>query len=273
VKTIRTLLLCFALLLAVLAMCWADGVVVVGALTHRAALQPGESTQGEIVLHNSSDTARTVRCYQRDVLTWADGNVLYGNPASTPRSNASWIVLTPQQLEIPAGEMAPVYYFVQAPKDGELVGTYWSMLMVEPFVEGALEPPEIEPEEGKTVFTIVNVSRYAIRMVTNIGQSGTRELKFADKQLIVQDETRVLQLDLENTGQRYLRLLVWAELYDEEGTSVGRFQAGRRGVYPGCSTRFHADLSQVPPGKYNALVVADNGDEYVFGARYDLEIE
>jgi len=82
-----------------------------------------------------------------------------------------------------------------------------------------------------------------------------------------------LQLDLENTGQRYLRLLVWAELYDEQGTSVGRFQAGRRGVYPGCSTRFHADLSQVPPGKYNALVVADNGDEYVFGARYDLEIE
>lgn len=145
--------------------------------------------------------------------------------------------------------------------------------MVEPVIAGALEPPEVEAKEGTITFTITTAYRYGIRMVTNIGETGERSMKFADKQLLMQDDQRVLQLDLENTGERYLRLLVWVELYDEDGTSIGRFEAGRRGMYPGCSTRFQVDLSQVAPGKYKALVVADNGDEYVFGARYELEIE
>ena len=52
---------------------------------------------------------------------------------------------------------------------------------------------------------------------------------------------------------------------------MGRFEAGRMGIYPGCSARFRIDLSGLPAGRYKAIVVADCGDENVFGAQYDLE--
>jgi len=42
-------------------------------------------------------------------------------------------------------------------------------------------------------------------------------------------------------------------------------------IYPGTSVRHKIDLSSLPGGKYMALVVADNGDEYIFGAQYTLE--
>ena len=272
-KTTRTLLLCLCLLLAVLEVSSAAGLVVLGPLTRQLTLQPGEISEGEILLRNLSDSPQTVRLYQTDFLAYVGGSRLYPTPGSITRSNPSWIVVTPQQLVVAPKEVASVYYVVQAPMDEDLAGTYWSMLMVEPVPEAALEPPP-EAEEGTiALFRIAPMVRYGIRMATHIGQTGQRMMKFADKQLLVEEDKRVLQLDLENIGQRYLRLLVWVELYDEEGASVGRFEGGRRGMYPGCSTRFQMDLSQVTPGNYKALVVADNGDEYVFGARYDLEIE
>jgi hypothetical protein len=43
-------------------------------------------------------------------------------------------------------------------------------------------------------------------------------------------------------------------------------------LYPGCTGRFQLDVSELAAGKYESLIVADNGDDNVFGARYSLEI-
>ena len=245
-------------------------VSVVGGLTREATLQPGAKTEGRIVLRNSTDQPQEVKVYQTDYLFWADGRNQYGEPGSTPRSNARWIVHTPQQLTVPPRATESVYYTIQVPAQEDLRGTYWSMLMVEPISAETLEPPK--PEEGKVTIGIRSVMRYAIQIVTHIGDTGTRDLKFADKQLLVEEGKPTLRLDLENTGERWLRPLIWAELYDQQGLSLGRFEGGRFRIYPGCSVRYHIDLSEVPAGKYRALIVADNGDEYVFGAQYDLDL-
>ncbi len=248
----------------------ASAVFVIGGLTREATLQPGGRTEGRIILRNNSNEPQEVKVYQTDYLFWADGRNEYGEPGSTPRSNAPWIVHTPQQLTVPPKGTGSVDYALQVPAQEGLSGTSWSVLMVEPIAAETLEPPKAE--EGKVTIGIRTVMRYAIQMVTHIGDTGARELKFADKQLIVEKEKRLLRLDLENTGERWLVPQVWAELYDEQGTSLGRFEGGRFRIYPGCSVRYQIDLSEVPPGKYRALIVADNGDEYVFGAQYDLEI-
>lgn len=248
----------------------AGSVSVIGGLTREATLQPGGRTEGRIVLRNNSDEPQEVKVYQTDYLFWADGRNEYGEPGGVPRSNARWIVHTPQQLMVPPQSTESVHYTIQAPAQEDLRGTYWSILMVEPIAAEMLEPSQ--PEEGRVTIGIRTVMRYAIQMVTHIGDTGTRELKFADKQLIAEGEQRTLRLDLENTGERWLIPQVWAELYDEQGASLGRFEGGRVRIYPGCSVRYQIDLSEVPPGKYRALIVADNGDEYVFGAQYDLEL-
>ena len=245
-------------------------VSLVGDLTREVTLQPGGKAKGQVILRNGEDKPQEVRVYQTDYLYWADGRSEYGEPGSTSRSNARWIVHTPQQLTVPPKSTESVYYTIQAPGQEDLRGTYWSMLMVEPIAAETLQPSE--PVQGEVTIGIRMVTRYAVLIVTHIADTGTRELKFAEKQLIVEGEKQTLRLDLENTGESQLRPVVWVELYDEQGISLGRFERGRCRLLPGCSVRYEIDLSEVPPGKYRALIVADNGDEYVFGAQYDLEI-
>lgn len=245
-------------------------VSVLGGLTREIVLQPGARSEGRIVLRNNTDQPQEVKVYQTDYLFWADGRNEYGEPGSTPRSNARWIVYTPHQLTVPPKATESVYYTIQVPQQADLRGTYWSMLMVEPISAETLEPPR--QEEGKVTIGIRTVLRYGIQMVTHIGDTGERNLRFADRQLVVEGGKRTLRLDLENTGERWLRPTVWAELFDERGMSLGRFEGGRFRIYPGCSVRYQIDLSEVPAGKYRALIVADNGDEYVFGAQYELDL-
>ena len=51
------------------------------------------------------------------------------------------------------------------------------------------------------------------------------------------------------------------------------FDGERARVYPGTSVRRAIDLSRVPAGGYKALLVADAGEDNVYGATYTLEIE
>jgi hypothetical protein len=40
--------------------------------------------------------------------------------------------LNQEQVRIPSGELANVYYEIRAPDDSALQGTYWSLILVEP---------------------------------------------------------------------------------------------------------------------------------------------
>jgi len=245
------------------------GISVIGELKREATLEPGAKTAGKIIVCNNSDKPQQVKVYQTDYLFWADGRNEYGEPGNTPRSNAKWIKVTPLQITVPPKSTESIYYTIEVPQDENLCGTYWSMLMVEPIPEKMLKPPN--PEEDKVTVGIYTVLRYGIQLVTHIGKTGTREIKFVDKQILEKEGKKTFSLDIENTGERALAPLLWAELYDQQGILVGRFEAGRMGIYPGCSARFRIDLSGLPAGRYKAIVVADCGDENVFGAQYDLE--
>lgn len=245
----------------------AGGISVVSSLAWTADLQPGGQAQGKILIHNGSNKAGDVRIYQTDYQFTADGKNDFGDPGTCPRSNAAWITVKPAQLTVAPGQTATAYYNVSVPNNPKLTGTYWSLIMVEP-----MAPPPPAIGKGKPQLYLRTVLRYAIQIATNIGDTGKRNLRFSNRKLVTNGASRYLQLDIENTGQRVLIPLLWAQLYDKTGASAGRFEGKRRRLYPGCSARFHIDLTSVPPGDYTAMVVADNGDAYVFGARYTLDV-
>lgn len=258
----------------VLAVCGASpgsAIDVVSDLTQEAVLQPGGRKEGKIILRNTADASVEVKVFQTDYMFRCDGSNSYDKPGSCLRSNASWITFSPQQFSIPPRETLVVYYTVQVPKDAKLSGTYWSMLMVEP--KPALDPEAPPSEDGKVKVGIQTILRYGIQMVVHIGTTGRREVKVLDKRLAAVDGKRALQLDIENTGDKWVRPTVWAEIYDEAGSHSGRFKCNRTRIFPGCSTRNSIDLSGLKAGKYQALVVIDNGDESVWGAQYALEIK
>ncbi len=280
----KILFFCFLLVLS--AELSRAGVVVVGGLTQEKNLLLGEKIEGSIQLENNGATPCQVRVYQTDYSFRADGSNLYGQPGTAARSNAGWFSVSPNRLTIPPHEKAWVYYSGRVPPGTEwasiqndlqgtegsfLSGSYWSMVMIEPLSEAEMQTAE--DQTGKLKMGIETKVRYGIQIVTNVGDSGTPRIRFLDKKLFTREGRTTLQMDIENIGQRWFSPIVWVELYDDRGTLAGRFQGDKKRIYPGCSVRHKVDLTGVAPGKYKALVVVDNGDQYVFGARYDLGIE
>lgn len=234
-------------------------------LTHEFMVQAGRSYDGEITVINTTDHSVGVSMTQTDYLFFANGTNTYGEPGSVPRSNASWITLfLPSHLVLNPGETTSVRYAIEVPNDPDLAGTYWSMVMVAP----VLRAPDA-PEEG---IEVQMVMRYGIQIVTHIGDTGERKIQILDRALERVDDGLLLQIDVGNAGERWVRPEVWTELYNDKGELVGRFESSRQRIYPGCSVRHRLQLDDVPSGRYRALVVFDNDDEYVWGAQYTLEL-
>ena len=246
-------------------------VSVIGDLTREATLQPGEKFEGKITLKNRGQTPWEVNVYKNDYLFYADGTIIYGEPGRAPRSNAGWLSLSPNELTILPDETASIFYTLQVPDDQDLSGTYWSIIMIEPTSETGAQI--LKDKKHKLKIGIQTRVRYAVQIISNIGDTGAPEIDFLDKKLIHQDGKRILQLDVGNIGEKRLSPAVWVELYDSHGNKMGRFESQKKRIYPECSVRYEVDLTEVPTGDYRALVVLDNGDEHVFGAQYNLGIE
>ena len=246
------------------------GVVVVGNLARTVNVMPGDSFDGVIFLKNTDSASADVRTFQTDYQCKADGSNEYGLPGRTDRSNADWITVTPNRLRLNAGETRPVRYKGHVPQNSKLNGTYWSMLMVEPIVDAA-PGPENKPD--KVAMGLNTSIRFGIQLVTEVGKNGKASLQVAAKRLVsFPDNKRNLELDIANDGERLLIPAMTVELFDKTGATVGRFDAGRSRVYPGCSVRAKTDLTDIPDGKYTAMILLDSGDAQVLGAQYDIEL-
>ena len=238
----------------------------VSNLSQEWVVELGETYKDGFEITNISEEPVTVELYQFDYLFSCDGYSSFPPAGELPRSNASWIRLdySSPYLTIPAKSSKTVSYTIQIPDDPNLVGTYWSVVKVTPSA-GRL----VTPQEGVAIRQVIE---YAIQIVTHIGDTGIRDIRILDSKLLYEGEGAILKIDLENTGERWLRPEAWTELYDENGAVVGPFESPRKRIYPGCSVRHRFPLAGIPGGKYKALVVFDNGDEYVWGAQYDLEL-
>jgi hypothetical protein len=173
---------------------------------------------------------------------------------------------------LPPLASAEVSYSVTVPQDSgshHLIGTYWSMLMVEGI---AREAPGSSPERKKGEMGIRQTIRYGIQIVSRIVQTGAKKIDFLDTKLVSNPEGgKMLQVDVANTGDIGVRPEMYAELFNEKGASQGKFPGVRYRIYPGTSVRQMIDLSTISPGTYKVLVVVDTGDNDVYGAQYTLK--
>jgi len=255
--------------LAVFSIAWTGSVsaqlAVNGELTRIFVVEPGQIYRAEITVSNTGDAPTGLHVYQCDYLFFADGRNLYEEPGSIDRSNTSWIeVYRPTSVSLDPGQSIPVSFVITVPEDPTLVGTYWSLIMVEP------KPPPEAPSNGG--ITLRQIIRYAVQIVTHVGDTGEVSVRVAGANLVSIEQGTVLYIDLENVGERWVRPETWADVYDDRGTHVGRFESIPMRIYPGCSVRHSIEMPGVSSGKYQALVVFDNGADHVWGAQYTLEL-
>ncbi len=238
-------------------------IEVVGSLKHVNTGNAGEVYKGQIKIQNSGDFAQEVKVYQTDYLFNYENYTLYDEPVSHDRSNANWIEYSPTTTIVNPNETQFVQYQVTIPIGDSINGTFWSVLMVE-----GVTP--IDPEqEGK--LNINTVTRYAIQIVTEIGDKGEGALQFLEPTIITEGEHLYLAVDVINIGDHYIAPEVSIEFFDEAGESVRKIEAARKGLFPSTSVRFRLDLEGLEGDKvYQTLIIAAGKDEDVFGIEYTL---
>ncbi len=241
------------------------GIVILNGLTHERQVSPGESYKGVIEIQNTADTEQNVKVYLRDYWYSFKGETKHPEAGTMTRSNAGWIQFNPELLTLGPNEKASIDFEVKVPPADSLTGTYWSVLMVE-----GINPPDTT--SNSTGVTINTAIRYAIQLITNIDNTGTRDVKFLGLNITPQDETNVLDVFIENTGERVLRPELALELFDETGNSTGTLKAERRKIYPGTSVKMTLVLDGIKPGNYTGVLVADCDEEHVFGTNVSFEI-
>jgi hypothetical protein len=258
-KTILSLSMCFFPFFSF------SNIVVLNGLTHENSVQPGESYRGTIVIQNASEENKSVRLYQTDYWFSYTGESRHDPGGSLERSNAGWISFNPELMDLAPNETAAVNFEVTVPGES-LSGTFWSALMV----EGIVPPDTTGYSAGVTINTAI---RYAVQIVTNIGETGIRDIRFLGLELEKQEKTTLLNVALENSGERMLRSALALELFDGEGNSAGVIKADRRKTFPGTSVMITLRLDGIIPGTYSGVLVADCDDDHVFGTGVSFEIE
>lgn len=246
----------------------AADVGVNGKLFHEQSVQPGDSYSGLIVLKNQDSKPQDVKLYQTDYLFFSTGESFYGDPGENPRSNADWVHISTKRTTIPAGGSVNLNFRVDVPSETPLIGTYWSVIMIESIPEESPESSEADSSQLKV--GLLQVIRYAYQVITNIGDTGSRMLSFTDAQLIPDEGKVILTLDVQSTGERTMRAELSCELYDDKGNFVKRIDSTSHRLHPGTSRKYKVDLSDTPRGTYKALVIVDCGDDYVFGKNINL---
>lgn len=238
-------------------------VEVIGSLKHTQTSKPGEFYTGEIELQNSGSSKQEIRVYQTDLLYNYEEYTYYDEPVTHKRSNAPWVEFSPKTLVLQPNERAFIQYKVKVPDTDTLNGTFWSILMVE-----SVNP--VTPDTSGQL-NIQTITRYGVQIITELEDKGKGNLKFFEPVLLTENDNLILAVDIENTGDHYIRPEVSIELYDEEGNSVKKIQAGSKGLFPSTSSRFRMKLEGLEAKQeYQALIIAAGKNENVFGLEYTL---
>jgi hypothetical protein len=231
---------------------------------------PGDTYTGMISMRNNGNKPQPVRAYKTDYKFNSSGVSKFNAPGTDPRSNASWVSISPADLIIPPGGKAAMSYTVDVPRVSSLKGSYWSMIMIEP-VDDITMKPFAENEKAQVQFK--TQVRFGVQLATDIGENIPVEIKILNKKIVYGKGKKTLQLAIENTGIKWVRPEIWVELFNAKGIKMGKFNGSQSRIYPGCSVKSEIDLSNLPAGKYKTIAIIDCGGRNTFGGQYEMEIK
>ena len=245
-------------------------VTLLSSTLEEKQVVPGEQYTGVIRVRNDSNRPHEVKLYQTDYAFSADGKTLYDAPGLAKRSNAKWIQITPQRLVIPPRGDAVARYTVTVPT-GDLKGSYWSMIMVEPISEGSLESSQTAPGNARAQVGLQTAVRYGVQIASHFAGEATRDARFTNASASkTKSGKAALRFDFINTGELAYRPQFTIQLIDANGKQVLERKASRGLVYPGSSIRQQFDLPANVRGAHRLVVLADTGGNDLVGAQFSV---
>lgn len=239
--------------------------IVTSGLSSQHEARPGEVVTGTIALDNVGTEPWTGTIRLADYRTDLE-RPLFEAPGAVERSCAGWMSVEPSTFTLAPSERGTLNYRVSIPDDPTLRGSYWGVVLIQDL------DTQVVAEERKEGFQLLQASQTAVRINVEVGSGAEARLEFSSINLEPSDQGNRLDIVVANSGERWGKVTPRIELYDPNGTKVGPFFGEARSLYPGSTWKYALPLTDVPPGDYAMLVIADGGPLGAFATRRALHV-
>lgn len=240
-------------------------LVIVNGLSHEHSVQAGVSSMGSIIIKNTSKRPRRARIYKTDVVHNCDGQTTFIQGTGRSRCNSDWTLISDNEIIIPSQQSYTLTYELSPGLDIDASGSYWGVIMVEEIKE----LDTIAPERGVTVTSLI---RYAIQIISNFNAEPVKDLEFIGVDIDTTKDLNIIVVSVSNKGNFLLKPIMVLELYNDDGEQVYRTEIPYQKVYPGFCKLFELSINEVDEGTYNGILVADCGDENIYGINLEIDV-
>lgn len=208
----------------------------------------GKRRGKSITVDNSKSSAPVhIKVYVQDVIYLPDGTHEFPEAGSTAWSCATWIQISPTELDIPAGSTAEVRVSVTAPENA--AGGHYAIVFFE-------SRPTYESGVG------IN---FRIGALVEAVTPGTEQRQAKLSNMAFQPPQE-LALELFNEGNVLIRPGGKIKLYNAEGKRITQFDfnPSRLGVLPNTARRYVEKFpNPLIPGSYRIRAEIDYGTKYL----------
>ncbi|MFW6282013.1 MAG: hypothetical protein ACOC1O_04385 [bacterium] len=252
-------------------------IKLVSKMTQEYEVESGEKYRGKIKLINSGEYMKRARIYKRDYTFNADGFSFYEEAGSEPRSNADWIDLQTNVVNVSPGNYGEVFYEISVPSQLNKSGTFWSVIIIEPVNFEEINSDFVSSQQMEKL-NLGQRLRYAIQIVTNLGDSGEGKFKIKLKNVCLQklegkEKKYNFKFDIHNFGDSWLNPDIWMEVYHPDENKKKIYEGKKMRIFPGTSINQQITLENLKKGIYPAILLIDDENNDIFGYQYDIEIK
>ncbi len=193
------------------------------------------------------------------------GNEAFSGTISHDRTLKNWLKTSVDEKTLAGGEEYDLNYTINIPQEISRKGTYWLVIMIEPG-----EPIATTEKNGLNVTSKV---RYAVQVIVDMGTFESPQMSFEDISFKKTEvASRLVVVQLKNNGLFAVRTKMQLEIYDSKGNKIKVLEAKSRRVFPEKCNNFEIEVSDLPKGKYDGVLVADNGKNLI-GSNLAIDIE
>lgn len=242
-------------------------VVILNGLTQEFKGIGGNTLSGRIKMRNDGATPEKMKIYKEELILICGQESTFKDTIPHEKSMTTWLNTNVNEKIMDGKEEYDIVFEFTIPV-GTKSGSYYTMLMVE-----SDEP--IPSVDSKSKITINTKVRYGITVLVHVGTYESPSLVFENISIEKQnDNKQAIKILLKNTGTYSAVTKLVVEIYSN-GEKIKTFseQMGQIGrVYPDKCRKYETIIADLPKGKYDGIVVADNGTD-LFGSNITLLVE
>lgn len=231
-------------------------VTIINGLTHVYNGNSGDVIEGEIVLINGTNMEQRVRFMINEAIFYCNENRIFTEKNPHAQSSSEWVENGVSERLLLPNERYVHRFKIKIPADKSLKGSFWSVMMV--YVENPIKEEMLNNSIG-----LNTKIRYAVGLLTNVNGFDQPNLDFEQVQFDEKSGRKALGVKMRNDGAFIEGVRLSLEVYDANGKKVKVLETDRNLVFPGVCKDYIIDISDLPEGQYQCLLLAETREEFV----------